>query len=776
MLPPWLHRLGQRLRRPATGGRGAAAPVHSQGHGRAVFEEMEPRLLHSADDPFALLAAPTVVVVDSTGGAPAAPVVSAPAPAAAAAQANPNPSQPASEPAELVFIDSRVPNAAGLVFELMQQRGSQGRFEIVMLDAGEDGVAQINKVLADRAGLAAIHIISHGSAGQLQLGSSMIDAQTLSAAAGSLGAWRAALSADADILLYGCDVASGPNGEAFLEMLAQLTGADVAGSVDLTGQPDFGGDWTLEARVGEVDSATIAGPQLSRMWRATLSEVPAETLSDGAPVVLGEAVAPEWFAGEGGSASHAPVPAGTVLPAAGGNSLIGTTPPAPTANETRREAVFVDAGLPDLDTLLADMAARPGTRIFVVTQTADALDFITRTLADEGVTWDSIHLLGHGAPGSLTLGSARLDAASPASREAALASWSGHLSENADILLYSCDTGARSEGLALVDALAGLTGADVAASDDRTGHTSLGGDWTLEVTSGRIETGALLSDVAMGAWRQLLPMGTVLDNFSTVSYSNNHGSANWATSWTETDASGGGAASGNIRIAGGQLRIETDKPDDRISRGVNLAGATAATLTFSFDGVLNFQNVVWLEASANGGASWSLLTAFSSPGMGFGNISLLPYASADTMVRFRVFDGSSASNYLQVDDFLITCDVPAANSPPTVTAPPSFTVTEDQAGNLVYTGTPFADADNDPLTVTLSIADGVIAGTSGGGVTVGGSATARTFSGSVANLNTYFTTAGNITYTTAANNTQARTLTTDVSDGVNAAPLNTVPG
>ncbi len=160
MLPPWLHRLGQRLRRPATGGRGAAAPVHSQGHGRAVFEEMEPRLLHSADDPFALLAAPTVVVVDSTGGAPAAPVVSAPAPAAAAAQANPNPSQPASEPAELVFIDSRVPNAAGLVFELMQQRGSQGRFEIVMLDAGEDGVAQINKVLADRAGLAAIHIIS----------------------------------------------------------------------------------------------------------------------------------------------------------------------------------------------------------------------------------------------------------------------------------------------------------------------------------------------------------------------------------------------------------------------------------------------------------------------------------------------------------------------------------------------------------------------------------------------------------------------------------------
>ena len=110
-----------------------------------------------------------------------------------------------------------------------------------------------------------------------------------------------------------------------------------------------------------------------------------------------------------------------------------------------------------------------------------------------------------------------------------------------------------------------------------------------------------------------------------------------------------------------------------------------------------------------------------------------------------------------------------------MSAPASFTVTEDVAGNLQYTGTPFADPDSATLTVTLSIADGSVSAATGGGVTVGGSAIARTFSGTVAALNTFFTTAGSITYTTALDNTSARTLTTLVSDGsLSASTTSTV--
>ncbi|MFZ4526239.1 MAG: DUF4347 domain-containing protein [Chlorobium sp.] len=61
------------------------------------------------------------------------------------------------------------------------------------------------------------------------------------------------------------------------------------------------------------------------------------------------------------------------------------------------------------------------------------------------------------------------------------------LSPSGDILLYGCNVAAGAEGLAFVDALARLTHADVAASDDVTGAAALGGDWVLEVESGVVE-------------------------------------------------------------------------------------------------------------------------------------------------------------------------------------------------------------------------------------------------------------------------------------------------
>ena len=58
-------------------------------------------------------------------------------------------------------------------------------------------------------------------------------------------------------------------------------------------------------------------------------------------------------------------------------------------------------------------------------------------------------------------------------------------------------------------------------------------------------------------------------------------------------------------------------------------------------------------------------------------------------------------------------------------------------------------------------------------MTVGGTATARTFTGTPAALNTYFKSLGNIGYTTAKDNTAARTLTTTVSDGLMTASAST---
>jgi hypothetical protein len=134
-------------------------------------------------------------------------------------------------------------------------------------------------------------------------------------------------------------------------------------------------------------------------------------------------------------------------------------------------------------------------------------------------------------------------------------------------------------------------------------------------------------------------------------------------------------------------------------------------------------------------------------------------STASRTLTTAVSDGSLSASATS------TITITPVNDAPTVLAPAAFAFTEDIAGNLTYTGTPFADIDNTSVTVTLSVTDGIITGNAATGITVGGTATARTFSGAVSDLNTYFTTAGKITYQGAQDNTANRTLTTTVSDG-----------
>jgi len=113
------------------------------------------------------------------------------------------------------------------------------------------------------------------------------------------------------------------------------------------------------------------------------------------------------------------------------------------------------------------------------------------------------------------------------------------------------------------------------------------------------------------------------------------------------------------------------------------------------------------------------------------------------------------------------------NDAPTVMAPQSITATEDLPVDIVYPANAFTDVDGDPLTVTLLVDDGTIEGKVASGIGLGGTAQAFSFKGTVADLNAYFTTPGNITYRGAANSTVPRVLTTRVSDGfvVNEPPV-----
>lgn len=136
--------------------------------------------------------------------------------------------------------------------------GLYANYEVHILSADGDALAQMVALLEGRTGLDAIHLISHGDAGVLDLGSLSLSSANLADHSGALAALGATLSPDGDFLLYGCDVAEGDVGVAFVDALAQATGADVAASVDTTGPASQGGDAVLEFQSGSIEAETLA--------------------------------------------------------------------------------------------------------------------------------------------------------------------------------------------------------------------------------------------------------------------------------------------------------------------------------------------------------------------------------------------------------------------------------------------------------------------------------------------------------------------------------------
>jgi len=164
--------------------------------------------------------------------------------------------------ARLVFVDPTVDNIEQLLSGIDSAR-------VVVLDGEQDGVQQITDTLTQyvHAPLDSVHVISHGDRASLQLGSAVLDAQSLTEYADELTGWQSAIAPDGDILLYGCNVAETSLGRGFVQQFSQLTGADVAASDDLTG---LGGDWDLEVNVGAVEAQVILDTITQQQYQGTL--------------------------------------------------------------------------------------------------------------------------------------------------------------------------------------------------------------------------------------------------------------------------------------------------------------------------------------------------------------------------------------------------------------------------------------------------------------------------------------------------------------------------
>jgi CSLREA domain-containing protein len=180
---------------------------------------------------------------------------------------------------ELVFVNQNVPNYEQLIADL--QKGDENRkLEVVLLEDDRDGIEQVSEILADHSDLAAVHFITHGDDGQINLGNSWLNNTTLQENIDVVAGWGNALTETGDFLFYGCNIAADSEGQTLLNNIAQLTGADVAASDDLTGNTQLGGDWELEYDQGTIETALAVNSDIQKSWVDVLATFTVNTTAD----------------------------------------------------------------------------------------------------------------------------------------------------------------------------------------------------------------------------------------------------------------------------------------------------------------------------------------------------------------------------------------------------------------------------------------------------------------------------------------------------------------
>lgn len=183
----------------------------------------------------------------------------------------------------VVVIDSRVPQLDELVADL-----KAGGAQVHVVQANESGLTAISNALAQAQNADSLHIISHGSSGSITLGTDTLNSSTLQTNGAQVQDWAYYLTQNADILLYGCDVAAGEQGEAFIQELAYLSGADIAASTNATGAAALGGDWVLEKQTGDVEAKqALSAAAMERYAELLPNSKPEVSVSNPDEILIG---------------------------------------------------------------------------------------------------------------------------------------------------------------------------------------------------------------------------------------------------------------------------------------------------------------------------------------------------------------------------------------------------------------------------------------------------------------------------------------------------------
>jgi Domain of unknown function (DUF4347) len=351
---------------------------------------------------------------------------------------------------EVVFVDTSLSN-----YKDIESKIKSG-VAIEEIDGTQSGLAQIAVWAQTHTGYDSISLIGASDTGTFTFGTDAFSHTALSAdlAQADLSQMRQALNPNGDVLLFGSTPLASSDAVQLTSDIAVATNAHSALFTDPTDVTTRDGNWDAQAVTASIDAH---GPFDS-----------ASALAD-ASLAIGNAT----------------------------NGVVRDVTGA-------QQVIFIDSGLQNLDALVA--ATPANTDVVLLDPTQNGIDQITSFLQSHS-GFDAIHIVSHGDVGQVMIGDTLLSDLTLPSYAAELATWGQALSSHGEILLYGCSVAQGDAGQQFVYDLAHATGAVIAASNDATGSSNYGGNWSLETVTGVAVASAI--DFSSYGWNGDLTAPTV---------------------------------------------------------------------------------------------------------------------------------------------------------------------------------------------------------------------------------------------------------------------------
>lgn len=308
------------------------------------------------------------------------------------------------------------------------------------------------------------------------------------------------------------------------------------------------------------------------------------------------------------------------------------------------DVAVIDKSISGYEQIAASLGDR--TRVIFIEQGDSGLDVLMRSLSAESSKIDTLRVFSHGAAGSWQLGMDTIDSSTINTHAETLAAVGSMMAQGGDVLIFSCDVAQGALGQQLIDDIAKLIGADVAASTDLTGSSAAGGDWDLEYQVGNI------SNLAVDQYQDLSvtlsssdytedQTAQVIGSSITVVPANGSDYAGGSVTYTLANASSAETLSfqtaGSASTGAGDVTI--------VGTSVYLGNGTTAAKIGSVDAFENGANgnalkINFTTSFTNGGFNGTLTTSGNTTSIEGWTVYNTPYYLGTTTIGGFTADAS----------------------------------------------------------------------------------------------------------------------------------------